>query len=42
MVGDDSWYVWGRVVLYVEMVIAVLVTGFSLYLAFTGQAVFPG
>lgn len=36
----DDWYRWGRVVLYVEMVVAVLVTAFSLYLAFTGQAGF--
>lgn len=35
-----DWYYWGRVVLYAEMLIAVLVTVFSLYLAFTGQAGF--
>jgi hypothetical protein len=34
----DGWYRWGRVVLYVEMGIAVLVTLFSLYMAFSGQA----
>ncbi|SHG47879.1 hypothetical protein [Halobaculum gomorrense] len=40
MADYDDWYTWGRVVLYAEMVIAILVTGFSLYLAFTGQAGF--
>ncbi|WP_251341578.1 hypothetical protein [Haloplanus halophilus] len=34
----DDWYRWGKAVLYLEMVIAVLVTVFSLYLAFNGQA----
>lgn len=34
----DDWYRWGRIVLYVEMVIAVAVTVFSLYMAFTGTA----
>lgn len=38
MEGTQSWYVWGRVVLYVEMLIAVIVTVFSMYLAFSGQA----
>lgn len=36
----DDWYRWGRLVLYGEMVLAVLVTVFSLYLAFTGTAGF--
>jgi hypothetical protein len=36
----DGWYRWGRAVLYAEMVAAVLVTVFSLYLAFTGTAGF--
>jgi len=36
----DDWYRWGRVILYAEMVIAILVTAFSLYLAFSGQAGF--
>jgi len=34
--GD--WYKWGKAVLYLEMVIAILVTVFSLYMAFNGQA----
>jgi hypothetical protein len=36
----EDWYRWGRVVLYAEMGIAILVTVFSLYLAFTGSAGF--
>lgn len=40
MTAHDSWYTWGRVVLYAELVIAILVTVFSLYLAFNGQAGF--
>lgn len=36
----DDWYRRGRAVLYAEMVAAVLVTVFSLYLAFTGTAGF--
>lgn len=39
-VEHDDWYRWGRVVLYAEMLLAVLVTAFSLYLAFTGSAGF--
>lgn len=36
----ESWYRWGKLVLYAEMVVAILVTVFSLYLAFQGQAGF--
>jgi hypothetical protein len=36
--GD--WYTWGKVVLYAEMLLAILVTVFSLYLAFSGRAGF--
>lgn len=36
----DGWYRWGRIVLFLEMLVAVLVTGFSLYLTFAGQAGF--
>ena len=36
----DDWYRYGRVVLYAEMGLAVLVTAFSLYMAFTGTAGF--
>ncbi|WP_255666066.1 hypothetical protein [Haladaptatus sp. DYF46] len=38
MTEYDSWYKWGKAVLYAEMLIAVLVTVFSLYMAFNGQA----
>lgn len=34
------WYRWGRIVLYSEMMIAIVVTIFALYLAFTGQGWF--
>jgi len=33
----DDWYNWGTAVLYLEMAIAILVTAFSLYMAFNGQ-----
>lgn len=39
-VEHDGWYRWRRVVLYAEMVLATLLTGFSLYLAFQGAAGF--
>ncbi|WP_255359047.1 MULTISPECIES: hypothetical protein [unclassified Haladaptatus] len=38
MTEYDSWYKWGKATLYVEMLIAVLVTVFSLYMAFNGMA----
>ncbi|MFH5799457.1 hypothetical protein [Haladaptatus sp. CMAA 1911] len=38
MTEYDSWYKWGKAALYAEMLIAVLVTVFSLYMAFNGQA----
>lgn len=37
-VEHDSWYRWGRRVLYAEMLLAVAVTVFSLYTALTGSA----
>lgn len=40
MAEYDAWYAWGKVVLYAEMAIAILVTVFSLYMAFNGQAGF--
>lgn len=36
----DDWYRWGRLVLYAEMLLATLLTVFSLYLAFQGSAGF--
>ncbi|MFC4358046.1 hypothetical protein ACFO0N_08815 [Halobium salinum] len=37
-VDHDPWYRWGRRVLYGEMLLAVVVTVFSLYTALTGSA----
>lgn len=36
----EDWYRWGRLVLYLEMLLAVVVTCFSLYLTFSGEAGF--
>lgn len=38
MAETGAWYRWARVVLYAEMLLAVLVTVFSLYMAFNGEA----
>lgn len=42
--ADDAeygdWYRYGQAFLYIEMIIAILVTVFSLYLAFQGEAGF--
>lgn len=35
----DAWYRVGRIVLYTEMLLAVLVTGFALYTALNGTAI---
>jgi|GEM_PF-1585984 len=35
-----GWLKYGQALLYVEMIIAILITVFSLYLAFSGQAGF--
>ena len=41
--GERSgWLKWGQAILYLEMVIAILITVLSLYLAFTGQTGFLG
>lgn len=40
MAEYDSWYTWGKVVLYAEMTIAICLTVFALYMAFTGRAGF--
>jgi|APHM01.1.fsa_nt_gi hypothetical protein len=37
-VEHENWYKYGKLVLYTEMLIAIGVTVFSLYLAFNGQA----
>ncbi len=38
----EPWYKWGVVILYIEMIIAILVTLYSLYMSFTGSGGFPG
>jgi len=35
-----GWLKYGQALLYAEMIIAILITVFSLYLAFSGQAGF--
>jgi len=37
-VEREPWFKYGKAVLYIEMIIAIMVTVFSLYLAFQGQA----
>lgn len=36
-VERESWFKYGKAMLYIEMLIAILVTVFSLWLAFNGQ-----
>ena len=38
----EPWYKWGVAFLYLEMAIAVGVSIYSLYMAFTGSGGFPG
>lgn len=38
----ETWYKWGVLVLYLEMGLAIAVTLYSLYMAFTGSGGFPG
>ncbi|MFQ5442725.1 MAG: hypothetical protein ACE5EB_08395 [Thermodesulfobacteriota bacterium] len=38
----EPWYKWGVIFLYIEMIIAVGVSIYSLYMAFTGTGGFPG
>ncbi|WP_435179127.1 hypothetical protein [Halorussus sp. AFM4] len=40
MAEHGDWYRWGKAVLYAEMVLAILLTVFALYMAFTGRAGF--
>lgn len=40
--GYEPWYKWGVLFLYLEMAIAVGVSIYSLYMAFTGMGGFPG
>lgn len=38
----EPWYKYGVAVLFVEMAIAIAVSGFSLYMTFHGLGGFPG
>jgi len=38
--GNGDWLRYGQALLYIEMVIAIVITIFSLYLAFSGQTGF--
>jgi hypothetical protein len=40
--AHEPWYKYGVAVLFLEMVIAVAVCGYSLYMAFNGLGGFPG
>ena len=42
MPAHDPWYKYGVVVLVLEMVIAVAVSAYSLYMTFHGLGGFPG
>ena len=41
-IPHNPWYKYGVAVLLLEMVIAIAVSGYSLYLTFHGQGGFPG
>jgi hypothetical protein len=41
-VPDEPWYKYGVAVLLLEMVIAIAVSGYSLYMTFHGLGGFPG
>ena len=41
-VKQDGWYKYGVAILYLEMAIALAVSAYSLYMAFTGKGGFPG
>ena len=41
-VKPGGWYRYGVLFLYLEMVIAIAVSVYSLYMAFTGKGGFPG
>lgn len=38
----EPWYKWGVLFLYIEMLIAVGVSVYSLYMALSGKGGFPG
>ncbi len=39
---EDRWYKYGVAILYLEMAIAVGVSLYAMYMAFTGQGGIPG
>lgn len=41
-VKPEGWYRYGVLFLYLEMFIAIAVSAYSLYMAFTGKGGFPG
>ncbi len=41
-VHHEPWYKYGVLVLFTEMVIAIAVSGYSLYMTFHGLGGFPG
>ena len=41
-VPHEPWYEYGVAVLFIEMVIAIAVSGYSLYMTFHGLGGFPG
>ncbi|GMR04352.1 MAG: hypothetical protein BMS9Abin23_0248 [Thermodesulfobacteriota bacterium] len=38
----EPWYKWGVIFLYLEMLTAIGVSAYSLYMAFSGKGGFPG
>lgn len=42
VVTTSGWYRYGVMFLYLEMFIAIAVSAYSLYMAFTGKGGFPG
>lgn len=39
---DDAWFRYGVALLYLEMIIAIAVSAYSLFMAFSGSGGFPG
>lgn len=39
---NESWYKYGVAILFIEMAIAIGVSGYSLYMTFHGLGGFPG
>lgn len=41
-ISHEPWYKFGVIVLFIEMAIAIAVSGYSLYMTFHGLGGFPG